>query len=36
MCSCCPLAWVSQVTEALTLIKQVEDMFQTAASTKAH
>ncbi len=36
MCGCYPLVCVSQVTEALTLIKQVEDMLQTAASTKAH
>ncbi len=36
MCGWCPLVWVSQVIEALTLIKQVEDMLQTATSTKAH
>ena len=36
MCGWCPLVWVSQVIEALTLIKQVEDMLQTAATTKAH
>jgi hypothetical protein len=36
MCGCCPFASVSQATEALILIEQVEDSPPTAASTKEH
>ena len=36
MYGCRPLVWFSQVTEALTLRKQVEDRLQTAASSKEH